>query len=428
MNPAAAAARPVGGLATGFAPSFRLIQAHFWLGLAGLCLFAAGLVFVAPTLEGHFFQPRLLGLVHLCVLGWLLPIALGAMHQLVPVVFEVPVRSERIAWVALFLFAAGAAGLVGHMWSLSVGWGFPAAAALLTTSVILYAWNLLSTLARKATMTLTGVYVIASLFWLLLAVGFGMALAWHLHAPWLQMNHLLLLRAHAHAAGLGFFGLLIMGVAYRLLEMFLLSYGASERAGRAAFLFVNAGLIGLVIGFVTDGGVWTIAAAAAIAAGVCCFLLQVRTIHARRMRKKTDSAWHLTFASFAYLASAAAVGLGLVLWTDPPHELVLAYGLIALPGFVGSVVIGQLYKILPFLVWLHRFSPYVGLKKVPAASEILPEAPKRIQAVLMHAGLLTLLAGMGTGSGALRLAGALGFAASALLATRNFSIILRSRP
>ena len=83
------------GLATRHAPSWRLIQAHFGLGVAGLLAFSAALAVCAPSLQGFFFQPALLGLVHLCVLGWLMPIAIGALHQLVPVVFEVPVRSEQ---------------------------------------------------------------------------------------------------------------------------------------------------------------------------------------------------------------------------------------------------------------------------------------------------------------------------------------------
>ena len=60
-----------GGLATRYAPSFRLIVAHFGLGLLGLLLFSAALVWRAGALAGHYFQPTLLGLVHLCVLGWL---------------------------------------------------------------------------------------------------------------------------------------------------------------------------------------------------------------------------------------------------------------------------------------------------------------------------------------------------------------------
>jgi len=418
-------------LATRHAPSFPLIRAHFALGLAGACLFGAGLVAVAPALQGHFFQPQLLGLVHLCVLGWLLPIAVGAMHQLVPVVFEVPVRSERAAWCALALHVTGTAGLVGHMWTLATGWGFTSSALLVASAIWIYAANLLATLARSRTSTLTGAYVIASLLWLLVAATIGASLAVHLHFPWLQVNHLQLLRAHAHAAAFGFFGLLIMGVAFRLLEMFLLSYGAKEGAGWLALGASNVGLLLLTLGLGSALAPLVALGAAAIVVGIASFLVQVRRIWIRRTKRRGDAAWQLTFASFAHLSAVALVGAAIAFVDTAPEtrdRLTLAYGLLALPGFVGSVVVGQLYKILPFLVWLHRFAPYVGLKRVPSASEILPEGPRRLQAALMQAGLAVLAVGIVAGPAWLRIGGAAIFAASALLAARNFTTILRSQP
>ena len=418
-------------LASRHAPSFALIQAHCGAGLAGACLFAAALVATAISLEGDFFQGAFLGLVHLCVLGWLMPIAIGAMHQLVPVVFEVPVRSERAAWIAFALYVVGVAALVGQMWTLQNGWTFAGAGVLVAASIWIYAANLLATLARTRTRTLTGRYVIASLAWLLVAVTLGASLAVHLHAPWLRINHLQLLRVHAHTAGLGFFGLLIMGVAYRLLEMFMLSYGADERAGRIAFVATNAGLVLLTFGLGLPHQALTAAGGVLVAVGVLCFLVQIRLIWRRRTRRKSEAAQSLTLASFAHLLVVALLGTALAALDfeqETLNRLTLAYGLLALPGFVGSVVVGQLYKILPFLVWLHRFAPYVGLKQVPSASEILPEGPRRLQAITMQAGLLILAAGLIAASPWLRVLGAAVFAASMLLATRNFVTILRSQP
>jgi len=418
-------------LASRHAPSFALIQAHFGAGLAGACLFAATLGAKALSLEGHFFQGAFLGLVHLCVLGWLMPIAVGAMHQLVPVVFEVPVRSERLAWTALGLYVPGVAALVAQMWTLHNGWTFAAAGVLVAASLWLYAANLLATLARTRTRTLTGCYVIAALIWLLVAVTLGAGLAVHLHAPWLRINHLQLLRVHAHTAGFGFFGLLIMGVAFRLLEMFLLAYGADERAGRIAFLATNAGLVLVSFGLGLPARALTLAGAGAITAGVIAFLVQVRLIWRRRTRRTGEAAQALTLASFAHLLVVALLGAALALLDleqETLDRLTLAYGLLALPGFVGSVVVGQLYKILPFLVWLHRFAPYVGLKQVPSAGEILPEGPRRLQAIAMQLGLALLAVGLVAALPWLRAAGATIFAASILLATRNFVRILRSQP
>lgn len=425
----------VPGLATRHAPSWRLIQAHFGLGIAGLVVFAFALAFSASSLEGFFFQPVLLGLVHLCVLGWLLPIAVGALHQLVPVVFEAPVRSERLSWCAFAAYAAGAPLLIVSFCILDPAepahWSLPAGATLVAGSIFLYAANLLATLRQSRVRSVTGAHVIAALGWLVVAVALGALMAWNLWTPFLPVFHIAVLRTHAHVAGLGFFGLLIMGVAYRLLEMFLISHGAGERAGWIGFFSVNAAVLLLGASFL-GAGHWPLRAGVlAAAVGVAAFATQVRAIFRRRMRRKVDVSWHHTATSLVYLALAVAAGAGLALapvsepWWDRLH---VAYGLLAIPGFVGTIVVAQLYKIVPFLVWLHRFSPLVGLKKVPAASELLPERPKQVQYFAMHAGLAALVGGVLAGSPSLRTAGAAVFGLSALLFARNLGVIQARQP
>lgn len=423
-----------GGLATRFAPSFALIRAHFGLGVAGLVVFSIGLVARAADLTGYFFQPHLLGLVHLCVLGFLLPIAFGALHQLVPVVFEVPVRSERLAWAAFALYVASVVPFVTEMWRLRTGPVLALAATLAAASVWLYLANLSLTLLTSRVRSLTGAYVVASFAYLALAVAVGAMLAWNLYRPYLPYDHLFVLRAHAHAAAFGFFGLLVMGVGYRLMEMFLLSHGADERSGWVALVAVNVAVVALFVGFWFVEVRWLVRVGIAAAAiGIAAFLVQVRAIWRRRMRKMAfrETAWRHTLTSFGYLAVALLVGVALaVLPSDSTswNRLVLAYGLLALPGFLGAVVVGQLYKILPFLVWLHRFSKLVGLKKVPAASEMLGERPKRVQFALMHAGMLGLVAGVLVDSAALRLFGAVCFAGSTAMVAANLGYINSRKP
>lgn len=418
------------GLATQHSPSFRLIQAHFGLGLLGMLAFSAALTWRAAALEGHFFQPTLLGMVHLCVLGWLLPIAMGALHQLIPVVFEVPVRSERLAWLAFALYVPGALGFLGHMWVFATGIGLVGSAALLVAALYLYIGNLTATLWRAPKVSLTGAYVIASFVYLLLAATLGFALAWNLHAPYLNIDHLRALRAHAHLAAFGFFGLLVMGVAYRLLEMFLLCYVAELRAGWLALVATNLALACLVVDFLFGQvRVLAVAGSAFAALGIAAFIAQIALLFRARTRRKTDTAWRHSVASFVYLGLALPLGAALANG-HPPWEdrLVLVYGVLAIPGFIGSIVVGQLYKIVPFLVWFHRFSAYVGLKKVPAASELLPERPQRLQWALMHSGIAILAAGVLAESAPLRTAGAATFAASSALFARNLWVIQGRRP
>jgi len=62
-------------------------------------------------------------------------------------------------------------------------------------------------------------------------------------------------------------------------------------------------------------------------------------------------------------------------------------------GFAATITNGMLYKIVPFLIWFHRFSTLVGKVKVPLLKDILPV--KRTSGQLLQAALamLTLLPG-----------------------------------
>jgi hypothetical protein len=195
---------------------------------------------------------------------------------------------------------------------------------------------------------------------------------------------------------------------------------------------MNVAVVSLVARPWLGGPAWLLRlAVAAAGAGVVAFLWQVAAIWRRRTKRHGDVAWHHTFASLLYLALTVLAGAALALlppgslWWD---RIALTYGLLALPGFMGSIVVGQLYKIVPFLVWLHRFSPFVGLKRVPTAAELLGERAKQAQFLSMHAGLFALAAGLLTAQPALRTAGAALFAASAVMVVRNLLAVRLRKP
>ncbi len=422
---------PGPGLATRYAPPFGLVAAHFAVGLAGMVAFAVALVLRAPGLGGHFFQPELLGLAHLAVFGWFLPVAFGALLQMVPVLFQVPLARPRLAWVALGLQLLGGLGLAGHMWGYATGLGLPMTAATAAAGVVLQAGNLLAATRRAATVDLTGVHVQAALLWLLVAVALGLGLAWNLHRPFLLTDHLEPLRAHVLAAVGGFFGLLIAGVAYRLAEMFLLAYGVPRRFGRLSLAAANLGLALLVVDRIFGRTPpLEVAGTALLVVAVAAYLLQMRAILARRMRRHLDVPWLHSLTSAAWLAVAAACAVALLVVEERglQERLGLVLGLALLPGFVGSIIAGQLAKILPFLIWLQRFSPLLGLRKVPGAHEFLPAEALAWQWAAAHAGLVLLGGGLLVGDPGLQLAGSLLYAAGALAHAVLLGGLFRKRP
>ena len=86
----------------------------------------------------------------------------------------------------------------------------------------------------------------------------------------------------------------------------------------------------------------------------------------------------------------------------------LLLGWVAALGWAGLVTHGMLSRIVPFLVWFHRFSPHVGRRPVPSMRDLLPERRLTPALVLHGAAVVVGAAAIATGWGGLvRAAGGL---------------------
>jgi hypothetical protein len=101
----------------------------------------------------------------------------------------------------------------------------------------------------------------------------------------------------------------------------------------------------------------------------------------------------------------AALLLAVLAWLAnrlyPLVALELAAGVLFLAGFALSAVNGMLYKIVPFLVWLHLNNRLQQAARwqgsVPNMKQVIPERMARWQLRLQLAALLLLLAGVLSG-------------------------------
>src|SRR4029453_7044604 len=102
---------------------------------------ALGPAWLAPELAGHYYHPQVLALTHTITLGWITMAIMGATYQLVPVVLERPIWSERIARWQLGIVAVAVTGMVAHFY-LGTWPGLAAATAMLAAGIGLYLLNL----------------------------------------------------------------------------------------------------------------------------------------------------------------------------------------------------------------------------------------------------------------------------------------------
>ena len=389
---------------------------YFATGMAGFLAFSLGVPLLAPELVSTNDDPRVFALTHVAVLGWITMTMLGALYQLFPVALGGTVRSPRLGRWNFWVLAAGVAGFVPSFY---FGWtaGVAAFGTLAVGGLAHFAAQLLRSFPSATERHPVALYVLAALVWLVTTIGFGFAYALNRRFGWFDVSDPML-AAHVHLGLAGWMGLTLMGVSYRLTELFSLAHGHGHRLAYANFGIWNAGLLGLVLSLLVAPRTAMMPAFA----GVLCLsallhaidlLLVLRT---RRRRPLTVDVW-FTFASLGGLLAAAGLGMVIATGHAPARGWVVAYGYAALAGWFGFAIVGRSYKILPFLSWLHRFGGSAGERPVPLLRELVDDRVAWASFGLLVpgfggvlGGLLAADAAIVRGAGLVYAAGALAFA------------------
>lgn len=421
-------AAPAAGLASRLAPPFRLPGEHFAAALGFWMLGAAGLVWVAPELaRGGFAGPRVIGVAHLFTLGWITTTILGALYQFLPVALAVPIRSQRLAHLCFALYTPGLALFVPGLLVQRPALFLPGA-ALFGTALLLFAGNLAATLRRAPEKNLTWWALAGATVFLVSTVVLGVSLSGNLRWGYLGAERFLAVGVHLHVAIAGWVMLVVVGVAHRLLPMFLLSHGAPEWPGgvAAALLGAGAALLLALHHALSPTLAWTVAAL--LGGGVLAFLAQAALFFRHKKKPALDAGLRLAALGVGFLALALGIAPFFLHAGLAAPRLATAYVLALVLGGLSLFVAGHYYKILPFLVWYHRFGPLIGKRAVPRVVDLYAARPANLAVALLGAGVaglvLSTLLGAGT---AARPAAAL-FALGAGIVTYQMWTISRRRP
>jgi hypothetical protein len=223
-------------------------------------------------------------------------------------------------------------------------------------------------------------------------VGLGLlmtgALGWSLDLPLMQL-------ADIHL-GWGFVAwttVLLAAVAYVVVPMFQLTPAFPEWFGR---WYSSLALVAVLL--------WTLAEfsgiaplplllAVAVVALVAFFAAMTLNIQRQTKRPNFDATQHYwRFAMFSLLAAcviwlAAQVIPAFSEWQGWP----LLAGVLLICGGFMSVIIGMLYKIVPFLIWLHLQNLGRGKVMAPNMKKIIPEQAMMRQMLAHFAGCALLV-------------------------------------
>jgi cbb3-type cytochrome oxidase subunit 1 len=232
-------------IASTYSPPFKIVAKYFIAAIASFVILNFLLLISYTIIGGHHFQPRILSITHVATLGWISMIIFGALFQLVPVVLEVKLFSEKLAEIQFWIYLFGVIGLVYGFWIFETGTLFIISAIVLNLAMFIFAFNIVATLKKVKKWNLTGLYLAAAIFHLVVTAIAGLLLAINLAHPYIKLDHLQYLNLHAHVAFIGWISMVVMGITYKLIPMFTLSHGFSLTNGKLAFWLINLGLLGI---------------------------------------------------------------------------------------------------------------------------------------------------------------------------------------
>ncbi|HEX4935632.1 MAG TPA: hypothetical protein VFV33_20770, partial [Gemmatimonadaceae bacterium] len=163
-----------------------------------------------------------------------------------------------------------------------------------------------------------------------------------------------------------------------------------------------------------------------IGGGVVAFLAQVRTYYAHRFRRALDVGMRLSAMSLVGLAGALPLAFVAVAGRATPR-LQVAYVALVLAS-LGAFVVAHYYKIVPFLVWNHRFGPLAGTRALPRVGELYSARVAWGATMLYASGSALFVASVGLGVTAGARAGAALIAAGTLVTGVQMAALFRRHP
>jgi hypothetical protein len=404
-----------GGAVSPATGSIRLAGEHFAAATFYLLAAPVGLVWIAPELAaGNYLSPHVAGVTHLFTLGWLTMTIFGELYQLLPVALGAPIRGRALGHVSFWTFAPGA-GLFACGVADNSTMLHHAGIGLVAIGIILAVTNIGATLPRARSRDVTWAAIAIALTYLSSTLVLGIVLLHNIHTGFIASARVHVLATHLHAAIIGWALITIVGVAHRLLPMFLLAHSAKAVWTKRAVVLLAGGLPLLAIGINAQIPAASWVAVVAMEAGLACFLYQASQFFRARVRKRIDIGMRFAAAGLGFLVLAALIG-PIVLWRGASAtRLATVYVLFGLVAGIVVFVSGFFYKIVPLLAWTARYGGRTSSGTAPTVAQLFSAQVAEVQLGVMVTALIVLSAAILVGSSAGAYAGASLFLLGVLL-------------
>ena len=354
------------------APTAELVTPHFILGGISFLIVAFILAVNPEMVMGHFFNAKLLATTHLLVLGFVTMICIGALYQLIPVILEVKLFSEKLGWLTLVTFSSGIAFLVYAFWNLNFSLIFHIAAGLIFVGISIFKVNILLTVTNKTQNTIEKKFILTAIGWLFVTVIAGIIFGINLSTSFLSISHIELLKLHAHIGIFGWFIQLIMGVGSKLFPMFLLSYEVNKNLLKTAYYSINLGLLIAIMSLLFTNNNSFMLALILVLIALVIFLRFIFQTYRKRAKKNLDIAMKKSILAVSFIAIPFFIFMTVLVSSDSEFTINLSvlYGFSLLIGVISMLILGLTYKTLPFIIWLKEYKNIIGKQKTPLPKDL----------------------------------------------------------
>lgn len=351
------------------APPISVPYRFFLVG--PLFIVAAGLLLAGQGADvfSSRWHPVLLAVLHLLTVGFLLQIMLGALLQILPVAVGANIRASRGLALVTQIGIVSAASELAYGFasgnSLMFRIALPSIGLPVAVYVLMCGAALLGSQARGATLLTLRMALLA----LVPAIVFGGVLAaifgWGLALPVPE-----LVAVHAAWAFVGWGLMLVMAVAYLVVPMFQLTPPYKPRYATAMPIIVVVGLLLWTLPHLSSfpfAGLVREVATLMLSFVVSAFALLTLHLQSQRRRKQRDVTLYFWRLGMVVLLAVVLVSLGNEWWDASVFQerLEILAGVLLVVGVFMSLINGMLYKIVPFLNWLHlqrQVSPVPNMK------------------------------------------------------------------
>lgn len=347
----------------------------------------------------HYFQPNILAITHIMALGWGTMIILGSAYQLIPVLIESNLYSEKLALLSFLLAGIGIPMLAYGFYFFEMTSITKFGAILIVIAIILFLINAVISVMRSKAENIHAVYVITAVIWLLLTALLGVSLIYNFTSPILNSDSLLFLPLHAHLGIIGWFLLLVIGVGSRLIPMFLVSKYTNNRVLWLIYLFINAALILYIVIFIANlDAVWIVAPLCILLIGLLLFGKYCYDAYRQRIRKKLDGQMKVSLLSVLSMLLPVLILMFVIIFSNTvvavSPKIILAYGFLIFFGWLTAIILAMTFKTLPFIVWTKVYHHKAQSGKAPSPKDMFSQIQYKWMIIFYYSGILLFVTGI----------------------------------